>query len=123
MPLQLLLNIHKTLIFKFTTMRTKLFFALLMVFALSAPATFAASKAEKNVATTENKMTSEEASRLTKRVEEIRDMDKTNLTVTEKRELRKELKATKENIRKDGGYIYVSVGTVILIIILVILLV
>ena len=121
MPLQLLLNIHKILIFKFTTMRTKLFFALLMVFALSAPATFAASKAEKKVATTENKMTSEEASRLTKRVEEIRDMDKTNLTVTEKRELRKELKATKENIRKDGGYIYVSAGTVILIIILVIL--
>ena len=104
-------------------MRTKLFFALLMVFALSAPGTFAASKAEKNVATTENKMTSEEASRLTKRVEEIRDMDKTNMTVTEKRELRKELKATKENIRKDGGYIYVSAGTVILIIILVILLV
>jgi hypothetical protein len=104
-------------------MRTKLFFALLMVFALSAPGTFAASKTEKKVATTENKMTSEEASRLTKRVEEIRDMDKTNMTVTEKRELRKELKATKENIRKDGGYIYVSAGTVILIIILVILLV
>ena len=123
MPLQLLLNIHKILIFKFTTMRTKLFFALLMVFALSAPATFAASKAEKNLSRTENKMTSEEANRLTKRVEENRDMDKTNLTVTEKRELRKELKATKENIRKDGGYIYVSAGTVILIIILVILLV
>lgn len=107
-------------------MKTKLFYALLMVFALSAPATFGASKAEKTLATSdkmENKMSSEEASRLTKRVEEIRDMDKTNLTVTEKRELRKELKATKENIRKDGGYIYISAGTVILIIILVILLV
>ena len=107
-------------------MKTKLFFALLMVLALSAPATFAASKAEKNLEATnktENKMSEVEASRLTKRVEEIRDMDKTNLTVTEKRELRKELKATKENIRKDGGYIYVSAGTVILIISLVILLV
>lgn len=106
-------------------MRTKLLFALLMVFALTAPATFGASKSAKNIAATnktENKMTEEEASRLTKRVEEIRDMDKTNLTVTEKRELRKELKAAKENIRKDGGYIYVSAGTVILIIILVLLL-
>jgi len=108
-------------------MRTKLFFALLMVFALSAPTTFGASKADKkNLANSdkmENKLSEAEVSRLTKRVEEIRDMDKSNMTVTEKRELRKELKATKENVRKDGGYIYVSAGTVILIIILVILLV
>lgn len=105
-------------------MRTKLFFALLMVFALSAPTTFGASKSKK-LATSdkvENKLSEEEVSRLTKRVEEIRDMDKSNLTVTEKRELRKELRTTKENVRKDGGYIYVSAGTVILIIILVILL-
>jgi len=105
-------------------MRTKLFFALLMVFALSAPATFGASKSKTFAADkVENKLSEEEVSRLTKRVEEIRDMDKSNLTVTEKRELRKELRTTKENVRKDGGYIYVSSGTVILIIILVILLV
>lgn len=105
-------------------MRTKLFFALLMIFALSAPTTFGASKSTKASADKiENKLSAEEVSRLTKRVEEIRDMDKSNLTVTEKRELRKELRATKENVRKDGGYIYVSAGTVILIIILVILLV
>lgn len=105
-------------------MRTKLFFAFLMIFALSAPTTFGASKSKKAVTDKiENKLSAEEVSRLTKRVEEIRDMDKSNLTVTEKRELRKELKTTKENVRKDGGYIYVSAGTVILIIILVILLV
>lgn len=108
-------------------MRTKLFFALLMVFALSAPTTFGSSKSDKkNLANSdkmENKLSTEEVNRLTKRVEEIRDMDKSNMTVTEKRELRKELKATKENVRKDGGYIYVSAGTVILILILVILLV
>ena len=49
-------------------------------------------------------------------------MDKSDLTVTEKRELRKELKTTKENLRKDGGYIYVSVATVALIVLLVLLL-
>jgi len=105
-------------------MRTKLFFALLMIFALSAPATFGSSSKSKNPTSDkmENKMSAEEVSRLTKRVEEIRDMDKSDLTVTEKRELRKELKTTKENVRKNGGYIYVSAGTVILIIILIILL-
>jgi len=104
-------------------MRTRLFFALLMIFALSAPATFGASKSKNlNADKVENKLSAEEVSRMTKRVEEIRDMDKSDLTVTEKRELRKELKTTKENVRKDGGYIYISAGTVIVIIILIILL-
>jgi biopolymer transport protein ExbD len=104
-------------------MRTKLFFVLLMVFALSAPTTFAA-KAKKlpNADKIENKLSEEEVARMTKRIEEIRDMDKSNLTVTEKRELRKELKTTKENLRKDGGYIYISVATVALIVLLVLLL-
>ena len=104
-------------------MRTKLFFALLMVFALSAPTTFGSSKSKNlNADKMENKLSAEEVSRLTKRVEEIRDMDKSNLTVTEKRELRKELRTTKENVRKDGGYIYISAGTVIIILLLIILL-
>lgn len=103
-------------------MKTKLFFAFLMVFALSAPATFGANKSKASDKV-ENKMSTEEVKRLTNRVEEIRDMDKSNMTVTEKRELRKELRTTKENVRKDGGYLYISAGTVILILILVILLV
>lgn len=71
----------------------------------------------------ENKLSDEEISRLTKRVEEIRDMDKTNMTVKERRELKKELKGIKENVRNDGGVVYIGAGTLILIIILVILLV
>ncbi|HLN72827.1 MAG: hypothetical protein ACM3O8_03695 [Methylococcaceae bacterium] len=104
-------------------MRTKLFFVLLMVFALSAPTTFAA-KAKKlpSADRIENKLSEEEVARMTKRVEEIRDMDKSDLTVTEKRELRKELKTTKENLRNNGGYIYISVATVALIVLLVLLL-
>lgn len=107
-------------------MRTKLFFALLMTFALSAPTAFGAKSESKELAAAnkvENKLSAEEVKRLTTRVEEIRDMDKTNMTATEKSELRKELKATKKNVRDNGGYIYVSVGTVLLIILLVILLV
>lgn len=109
-------------------MRKNLFFALVLLFAMSAPTAFAneSKTTSDNMAVpvkTENKLSAEEVSRLTKRVEEIRDMDKSNLTIKEKRELRKELRTTKENVRKDGGYIYVSVGTILLIVILIILLV
>lgn len=108
-------------------MKKSLFFAIVMIFAMSVPATFAneseTTTDKKAVPVkTENKLSAEEVSRLTKRVEEIRDMDKSNMTVKEKRELRKELRTTKENVRKDGGYIYISAGTVILIIILILLL-
>jgi hypothetical protein len=72
---------------------------------------------------TENKLSEEEVSRLTKRVEEIRDMDKSSMTVKEKRELKKELKGIKENVRKSDGTIVIGVTTLLLIIILVILLV
>ena len=46
---------------------------------------------------TENKLSEEEISRLSTRVEEIRDMDKSNLTSEEKLELKKELKEIKKN--------------------------
>jgi hypothetical protein len=101
-----------------------------IIFSLSATTAFAVNSGAKTSSDksavpvkTENKLSEEELSRLTRRVEEIRDMDKTNMTVKEKRELRKELKAIKENVKRDGSVIYISVGTLVLIIILVILLV
>ena len=100
-----------------------------MFFALSITTTIASASSKKasdnNIATNnkENRLTDEEISRMTKRVEEISNMDRSNLTAKEKSELRKELKATKENIKKDGGYIYIGAGTLVLIIILIILLV
>jgi hypothetical protein len=108
-------------------MKKTLFFTIVMIFAFSAPIFASESKSASDLIAvpvkTENKLSEAEASRLTKRVEEIRDMDKSDMSIKEKRELRKELKTTKENLRKDGGYIYISAGTVILIIILIILLV
>ena len=60
------------------------------------------------------------AQQMESRLVEIRKMDKTNLTSTEKKELRKEVK----NIRKEArsGGIYLSIGAVIIIILLLILL-
>jgi len=97
----------------------------LMIFTLSATTAFAINSDPKRDATpvkTENKLTEEEMARLKTRVEEIRDMDKENLTTSEKKDLRHELKGIKENVKNAGGYVYVGVGTILLIILLVILL-
>jgi predicted trehalose synthase len=106
-------------------MKKIILFALMFIFSLGALTAFAGTSDKKdNPAVpekTENKLSEEEMSRLTKRVEEIRDMDKTNMTVKEKRELRKELKGIKENVKRDGGYIYVGTATLLLIILIIIL--
>jgi hypothetical protein len=109
-------------------MKKTIFFGILLIFTLSSSIAFASNKNSKatieNSATlvkTDNKLTAEEVAVMTARVEEIRDMDKTNMTTMEKRELKKELKAIKENVRKDGGIIYISVGTVLLIVLIIIL--
>ncbi|HWH62329.1 MAG TPA: hypothetical protein VNS50_03615 [Ginsengibacter sp.] len=57
---------------------------------------------------------------LTNRLIEIRDMDKSNLTSSEKRELRKEVKEIRKAHSNHG--IYLSIGAIIIIILLLILL-
>lgn len=57
------------------------------------------------------------------RIVEIRNMDKSNLTSSEKKELRKELRSLKkESQPKRKGGIYLSVGAIIVIGVLLILL-
>jgi peptidoglycan hydrolase CwlO-like protein len=109
-------------------MKRTIFFGILMIFMMSASMAFAGkadrkSASDNSAATvkTENKLSEEEISRLTKRVEEIRSMDKSNMTSVEKRELRKELRGIKENVQKRDGVIYIGAGTLILIIIILIL--
>ena len=115
------------LIFKKHKMRKTIFIGILMIFTLSSTMAFAGKtnlKSSDNsavVVKTENKLSAEEVALLKTRVEAIRDMDKTNMTVTEKRELRKELKGIKENVRKSGEVIYISGGTILLIILIIIL--
>lgn len=108
-------------------MRKTIFIGILMIFTLSSTMAFAGKtdlKSSDNsavVVKTENKLSAEEVALLKTRVEAIRDMDKSNMTVTEKRELRKELKGIKENVRKSGEVIYISGGTILLIILIIIL--
>jgi hypothetical protein len=106
----------------------KSIFGMLMIFMFSATMAFAGEtnvKATSDnsaaIVKTENKLSAEEVATLTKRVEEIRSMDKSEMTSVEKRELRKEVKGIKENVRKNGEIIYISGGTLLLIILIIIL--
>jgi len=103
-------------------MRKSIFIGILMIFTLSSTIAFAGTTENKAVAVkTETKLTAEEVTNLTKRVEEIRAMDKSEMTSLEKRELRKELKGIKENVRRSGEVIYISGGTLLLIILIIVL--
>lgn len=104
-------------------MKKTIFIALLMIFALGATTAFAGKSDLKSTTPvpTENKLSAEEVSRLNNRVEEIRKMDKSEMTISEKRELRKESKAIKENVRKNGEVIYIGGSTLLLIIIIILL--
>jgi hypothetical protein len=101
------------------------YYILILVFTMSAAMLQAATEKPAEVATApeemENYLTEEEVELLTMRVEEIRDMDKSNLTSEEKRELRHELKDIRKELQR-GGYVYVSVGTLIVVLLVLLLL-
>jgi len=109
-------------------MKKTIFLALVMIFSLNASSVFADGKdpkisPENNAVPvkTENKLSEEEISRMTRRVEEIRDMDKKEMTGKEKKVLRKELKEIKENVRRNDGTVVIGVTTLLLIILILIL--
>jgi hypothetical protein len=63
-----------------------------------------------------------EANVLLARVNEIHAMDKSRLSASEKKQLRKEVRSTKKRLKEMGGGVYLSVGAIIIIILLLILL-
>jgi flagellar motility protein MotE (MotC chaperone) len=72
------------------------------------------------------RMTEEEknarVSTIKSRVEEIRDMDRSNLSRAERKELRRELKDLNKEARAIGrGGVYISLGGILLIILILIL--
>ncbi|SHF68689.1 hypothetical protein [Pedobacter caeni] len=94
--------------------------ALIFMLGVSANTVMASDKSEKN----KTEMTVEQQAqlkRITERVEEIKSMDKSNLSRAEKKELRKELRELKKQSKALGGGVYLSVGAIIIIILLLIL--
>ena len=56
------------------------------------------------------------------RLNEIKEMDKTNLNSSEKKSLRKEVRSINRELKTMSGGVYLSVGAVIIIILLLIIL-
>jgi hypothetical protein len=55
------------------------------------------------------------------RLDEIKAMDKSNLNSIQKKELRKEIKTIKSQLRTTNNGVYLSIGAIIIIILLLIL--
>src|SRR5256885_9028576 len=58
---------------------------------------------------------------LVQRLQEIRNMNKSELTRAEKRDLRKEVKEIRKEMKSSSKGVYLSVGAIIIIILLLIL--
>ncbi len=70
----------------------------------------------------ENKIESAEAKLLTERIVQIKEMDKSAMTRSEKKVLRKEVSKIKTKLASLNGGVYLTTGGIIIIILLLILL-
>lgn len=60
--------------------------------------------------------------RLTKRIEEIKAMDKRSLTKAERKALKKEVRDIRDEAKALSGGVYISIGALLIVILLLILL-
>jgi hypothetical protein len=63
-----------------------------------------------------------ETEELLLRLDEINEMDKSDLNFAEKKNLRKEVKSIKSELKERGDGVYISLGAALIIIILLIIL-
>lgn len=95
-------------------------FVMLMAIAMPASSSMilpVASSMTSSPAKTENP----EVQQLLQRLQEIKAMDKSDLTRMEKRSLRKEVKGIKKEMKRASNGVYLSIGAIIIIILLLIL--
>ena len=116
-------------------MKKSILFVLIILFPLGTTTAIASktdpkAKPESSVVSikTNDNLSVEEINRITKRVEEIRRMDKSNLTIEERKELRNELQGYRHRgyghrgYGHRGGVVFIGGGSLVLIIILILLL-
>ena len=104
-------------------MKKVTFYLMMMVLSLSVIPTqiYAAEKNPTAISNTTKEIPAEVKVMLN-RLDEIKAMDKSNLTSVEKKELRKEVRTIKTELRSTGNGVYLSVGAIIIVILLLILL-
>ena len=99
------------------------FYLMMMILSLSVVPTqmLAAVKNPTSVSNTPKEVPAE-VKVLLNRLDEIKAMDKSSLNASEKKELRKEVRAIKAELKSTGNGVYLSVGAIIIVILLLILL-
>ncbi len=98
------------------------FYLMMMVLSLSIfPSTMIASEKKSTVVATNTKEMPAEVKVMFTRLEEIKAMDKSSLNYSERKALRKEVRAIKADLKATGNGVYFSVGAIIIIILLLIL--
>lgn len=68
------------------------------------------------------KTESAEATALRTRLKEIKDTDKSQMSASEKKQLRKEKRAVKKELKAVSGGVYISAGTLIVILLILLIL-
>ena len=104
-------------------MKKVTFYLMMMVLSLSIIPTQVIAT-EKNPTSVSNtpKEVPAEVKVLLNRLNEIKAIDKSSLSSSEKKELRKEVRAIKAELKSTGNGVYLSVGAIIIVILLLILL-
>jgi hypothetical protein len=97
-------------------------YLMMMVLSLSIlPTTMIAAEKHTTTVAPNNKEMPAEVKVMFNRLEEIKAMDKSSLNSSERKALRKEVRAIKADLQSSGYSVYFSVGAIIIIIILLIL--
>jgi hypothetical protein len=104
-------------------MKKVTFYLMMMVLSLSIlPTQMMAAEKNPTAITNDSKEVPAEVKVLLNRLEEIKTMDKSELKSSEKKALRKEVRAINAELRSTGNGVYLSVGAIIIVILLLILL-
>lgn len=99
-----------------------LILCMLLAFTFGSSSMVSASEPDKPVKEFTEEEIAVRMNQMTKRVEEIKKMDRSSLSKQERKELRKELKEMNKKAKAMGqGGVYLSVGAIIIIILLLIL--
>jgi hypothetical protein len=96
--------------------------SLVMLMAIALPASSTLIVPRSFQANSSSKTEDPKAQQLLQRLEEIKGMNKSELTRSEKKSLRKEVTGIKKEMKEIKGGVYLSVGAIIIIILLLILL-
>jgi len=96
--------------------------SLAVVIAIAAPASAAVIDPVLSQTNSTEKTESLRGQQLMQRLEEIKAMDKSELSRLEKKSLRKEVTSIKKEMKTMSGGVYLSVGAIIIVILLLILL-